>query len=98
VPAIYHCGRTYLADVRARLETLPRTWSSALQETLDELRERTSELRLKVEQGTRGKTKTTIDQGLLDEITTSLELIQSALASLHHVARVVSAAHAAANQ
>jgi hypothetical protein len=51
-----------------------------------------------VDEDTPGKTKTTIDQGLLEEITTSLELIQAALASLHHVARVVSAAHAAANQ
>jgi hypothetical protein len=95
MPAIYHCGRTCLADVRRRLETLPTTWSSALQETLDELRERTSELRLMVDEGTPGKTKTTIDQGLLEEITTSLELIQTALASPHHVARVVSAAQAA---
>lgn len=48
-----------------------------------------------VDEGTPGKTKTTIDQGLLEEITTSLELIQTALASPHHVARVVSAAQAA---
>jgi len=85
--------RPYNRDTNEKtLERLPLTWSSALEETLDELRERTSKLRLAVDRGTRGKTETTIDWDLLDEITTSLELVQNALATLHMVARVVSAA------
>jgi hypothetical protein len=59
---------------------------------LDELRERTSKLRLVVGERAQGETKTAMDWEILDEITTSLELIDHALEAIHSVAKAISSA------